>query len=83
MNPDVMINALGLIVLPVIWYALSRISAIQKELDAHKLHVAETYLNKEDFNKALDKIDKSLGKIFQKLDDLNGRNQNQRTGDAT
>lgn len=78
MNPEVFINALGLIVLPVIWYALSRISAIQKELDAHKLHVAEEYLKKGDFNIVLEKIEKTLGKIFEKLDMLTERRNQER-----
>ena len=79
MNPDTVVNGLGLIALPIVYYALSRISAIQKELDAHRLHVSETYTKKDELNTALDKIEKSMDKLVEKLDVLIERRHLERT----
>lgn len=82
MNPDIIINALGLIVLPVLAYAFNRITKIKEELEAHKLHVAENYLNKGEFNTALQKLELNIQRIFEKLDVLAERRQQPRDGDA-
>ena len=78
MDYSTIINVIGTVALPILAYVLSRLSALQKDLDAHRLHVAEQYLKKDDFNGFLQKIEKNIEKIFEKLDTLAERRHAQR-----
>lgn len=73
MQPISWVDIIGLVVLPIIGYVLTRIGGIQKELDAHKLNVAENYTKKSELTEALNKIEKILERIFEKLDTLSER----------
>jgi septal ring factor EnvC (AmiA/AmiB activator) len=68
-----LIDCIGLIVLPIISYMLIRISSVQDELEALKLNVAENYAKKNDLATALNKIETSIQRIFEKIDILTER----------
>jgi hypothetical protein len=92
MTPDIIINILGLIVLPIVGVILSIFlkmilalaksnAELKEEIGKYKLHVAETYLNKTDFNGALEKLELNIQRIFEKLDLLAERRGQERRSD--
>lgn len=81
MDPNTAINLVGFIVLPIVsiifGIILRMILAIAKanaelkdELAKYKLHVAEQYLNKDDFNRSISELKDSVQAIFLKIDKL-------------
>lgn len=70
MNADTTIQAMGLIVLPVLAFIIGWLVTIRRDLDAHKLHVSEKYTKKEDLNSALVKIENTLEKIFDRINNI-------------
>jgi hypothetical protein len=59
-----------IIAVPIVGYLMYKISNLQKELEDHKLNVAEHYMTKEDSEKAENKIYNILNKMNDKLDRL-------------
>ena len=73
MNTDLIIQALGMIVLPVLGLIIGKILNIGKDLNEHKLHVSDSYVKKVDLEGALTKIEKTLENIFNRLNTMADR----------
>tara|TARA_R100000315_G_C5229708_1_gene140648 strand:- start:485 stop:727 length:243 start_codon:yes stop_codon:yes gene_type:complete len=52
-----------------------RITEMEKRVDAFELRVAEDYLSKRDFTGILDRLERSMEKMDEKLDRLIERNR--------
>lgn len=70
MDANTIVNFIGIVVLPMVGYGLIRISALQRELNEHKVHVAENYSKKNELTTALEKVDANFQRVFDKLDIL-------------
>jgi hypothetical protein len=81
MEGSTIVDGIGLIILPIIGWILyiysNQIGAIDKktkdnadDISAFRLHVSETYSKKDDLSAAMEKIDKIVEKIFEKLDKM-------------
>jgi len=60
-----LIGALGAWILKTVWEAIKDLKTDMKEIAAE---VHSDYTRKEDFNKAIDRIEALCNKIFDKLD---------------
>lgn len=81
MDPNTAINLVGFIVLPIVGTILGVLlkmilsiavkhNELKDELAKYKLHVAEQYLNKTDFNLSIGELKDSIQAIFLKIDKL-------------
>ncbi len=78
MSPISWVDIIGIIVLPIVGFIIMWLLAIQKDLNEHKLDVANNYTKKDDLNIALNKIENILERIFEKLDALSERRAGRR-----
>lgn len=78
MNPISWVDIVGFIILPIIGYGLMKINGLQHELSEHKVEVATNYVQRQDFNKALDKIDNALEKIYERVNTIAERRSTDR-----
>jgi hypothetical protein len=81
MNSDTMIQGIGLIGLPVLGFLIGWMITMQRNIDTHKLNVAENYAKKNDLSTALTKIETVLEKIFDRIDRLADRRECERNGE--
>ncbi len=82
MNPISWVDIIGMIILPIfmalVGFIIFWLVSIQKDLNEHKLNVAENYVKQGDLTAALTKIENTLERIFEKLDVLSERRHEQR-----
>lgn len=57
-----------IIAVPVVAYVIWQMAAIKRDLEVHKLHVAERYMSKDDAEKTETKIYAILDRMNMKLD---------------
>ena len=53
--------------------AKARADEAHASLAAHKLHAAETFARRQELKEAIDKVDASLERVMDKLDDITER----------
>ena len=82
MSPFSWIDLIGLILLPIIGFVIYWLRGLQKDITDHKLNVAENYVKKDDLTAALNKIERVLEKIFEKLDNLPMRRKKENSDDS-
>ena len=82
MDAQAWINIIAFIVLPIMGFVIGLLIrwlvTIQKDLNEHKLFVANNYPMKSEMNSQLEKIEKTLEKIFDRINLIAERRSHER-----